>query len=90
MKLKDICFRVKKGYYRPTTLPLWKLVIIYCVWIVSVSFYISAAICSMWLVLLGMLFQSIAMFLPIKWDTGSWKETEQGKNYIEKYERDRI
>jgi hypothetical protein len=43
---------------------------------------------NLWFLILGIIFQSIAMSLPIKWDTGSWRKTEKGKLYIDQYEQE--
>lgn len=87
MKIKEIYTRFKRGYHRPTSLPLWKLTIVYFIWVFVVIIYILAMLYNLWFVVLGIVFQNIAMILPLKWDTESWKEAEKGKKYIEEYEQ---
>lgn len=90
MKIKETYYAFKRGYNRPARMPLWKLLIVYCMWIISLIGYIAALHFNFWFVIIGIIFQTLAMRLPIKWDTETWRETEKGKQYIEKYENDEI
>lgn len=83
--MKNIIYNYKKGYNRPVSIPLWKWLIIILVWIISLMFYFAASIISLWFVIAGLLFQFIAIKLPIIMDTGSWRTTKEGKEYLEKY-----
>lgn len=75
----------KKGYYRPVSMPLWKWIIVMIVWAIAVLFYFASVVFSTWLVLFGILFQIIAISLTVFLDTESWKNTKEGKDYLNKY-----
>ncbi|HBY19819.1 MAG TPA: hypothetical protein DEG71_02235 [Clostridiales bacterium] len=79
-------FNLKRNYNRPASMPRWKHFIVWFIWIIAFLGYVSAMFLTPWFILIGLLFQYLGLSLPNKWDTGNWRNTEKGKEYIEKYE----
>lgn len=83
--MKNKLHDFKKGYYRPISMPIWKWIIILLVWTVSVLCYCLALVISMWLLVGGILFQMLAFCLMTFLDTGNWRNSDDGKNYLKRY-----
>ena len=70
---------LQKGYHRPVTLPIWKWVIVWILWVIALIGYIFAMFITPWILTIGIIFQILGLYLPYIWDTGKWKNTEQAK-----------
>jgi hypothetical protein len=77
--------RFQKGYYRPISMPIWKWIIVCAIWVIAVIGYIGSFIVNPWLLIVGMIFQVLGLMLMLSFDTGSWRNTESGKEYLNMY-----
>lgn len=85
MSIKKAINDFKKGYNRPISMPNWKWFIIYLVFGISLLFYIFSIIVIPYLIFLGVLFQCLGFELQNRWDSGEWKKTKKGQEYMENY-----
>jgi quinol-cytochrome oxidoreductase complex cytochrome b subunit len=83
--MKDSLHRFKKGYYRPVSMPIWKWMIVGFVFAIAAISYCASIIVSMWLLVVGIIFQFLAFLLMLAFDTENWKESQQGKEYLKEY-----
>lgn len=75
----------KRWYKRPICMPIWNYILMYLIWILSIFGYVCA-VKSIKFVIFGLVFQYIAMYIPLICDNGNWRETEDGKAYSKEYE----
>lgn len=78
-------YRFLKGYYRPISMPRWKWMAIYMLRLIAISGYILAICHSLWMASIGVIFQFFALHLTRRWDTGNWRFTRKGQEYIDRF-----
>lgn len=84
--MKSYLTRFKKGYHRPVSMPIWKWIIVMLIWAISVLFYCASLVISSWLLIVAIFFQLLVFCITLLMDTGSWRDSQEGKDYIEEYE----
>lgn len=77
---------LQKGYHRPVSLPRWKWLIVWIIWVIALIGYLSAMFITPWMLIIGIIFQQLGLYLPHVWDTGNWRNTKIGQDFIQKYE----
>lgn len=83
--MNNIIKRFQKGYYRPISMPLWKMIIVYMIWSISLIGYILAVFSNLWFAILGVVFQFLGFTSMLIFDNGNWRKTEDGKKYLNEY-----
>ena len=63
--LKDL----HKAYYMPISLPIWKWIIVYISWAIAVVGYISTMFITLWMLIVGIVFQILGCYLPYIWNS---------------------
>lgn len=74
-----------KGCRRPVSMPIWKWSIIYMIWAIAFFCVVLTILSHFWFMILALICQCLALALTAKWDTESWKNTKEGREYINKY-----